>query len=111
MSIESNGGAATTTTRQAAITGALSFSVPDSLEFIDTRPPKTVFGENVFSKAVMKKRLPKAIFKSLMQTIDAGEKLDATVADVRRVGDEGLGGREGRHALHARVLPADRRHG
>ena len=30
----------------------------------------------------MKKRLPKAIYKSLMQTIDAGEKLDSTVADV-----------------------------
>lgn len=45
------------------------------------KSPETVFGENVFSKAVMKKRLPKAIYKSLMETIEAGTKLDGTVAD------------------------------
>ncbi|MEM1303870.1 MAG: glutamine synthetase III, partial [Planctomycetota bacterium] len=51
------------------------------IEFIDTHP-EDVFGENVFSKSEMKKRLPKATFKSLMKTIEAGEKLDASVADV-----------------------------
>ncbi len=41
-----------------------------------------LFGCNVFNKTVMKKRLPKSIFKSLMRTIEDGEKLDPTVADV-----------------------------
>jgi glutamine synthetase len=52
-----------------------------AIEYIDTTP-EALFGTNVFSKSVMKKRLPKAIFKSLMKTIEAGEKLDPTVADV-----------------------------
>lgn len=67
-------------TRQSAIANALSYQAPTSLEFIETTP-EGVFGENVFGKSVMKKRLPKSIYKSLMQTIDAGEKLDETVAD------------------------------
>src|SRR5215831_7217305 len=40
-----------------------------------------LYGSNVFSPAVMKDRLPKTIFKSIMQTIESGAKLDATVAD------------------------------
>jgi glutamine synthetase len=39
------------------------------------------FGLNVFNKAVMKARLPKPVFKSLMTTIDTGSVLDPTVAD------------------------------
>jgi glutamine synthetase len=39
------------------------------------------FGVNVFNKAVMKARLPKPVFKSLMKTIDGGLTLDPTVAD------------------------------
>ncbi|QDT70289.1 Glutamine synthetase [Planctomycetes bacterium MalM25] len=78
----SNGtSSASSSTRQAAIAGALSYSAPAAFEFVNTTP-EDVFGENVFSKAVMKKRLPKAIYKSLMQTIDSGEKLDDTVADI-----------------------------
>ena len=79
MSIETQNNGSSST-RQAAIAGALSYKAPTSFEFIDSTP-ETVFGENVFSKSVMKKRLPKPIFKSLMQTIDAGEKLDPSVAD------------------------------
>src|SRR6516165_1720766 len=41
-----------------------------------------LYGSNVFSPAVMKDRLPKTIFKSIMQTIESGAKLDSTVADV-----------------------------
>jgi glutamine synthetase len=40
------------------------------------------YGSNVFSPGVMKDRLPKTIFKSIMQTIESGAKLDPTVADV-----------------------------
>ncbi|MEM9187191.1 MAG: glutamine synthetase III, partial [Planctomycetota bacterium] len=68
-------------TRQTAISSAISRATPAAIEFIDTHP-EDVFGENVFSKSEMKKRLPKPVFKSLMKTIEAGEKLDPTVADV-----------------------------
>ena len=45
-------------------------------------PMDKLFGVNVFSKAVMKARLPKSVYKSLKQTIDTGSKLDPAVADV-----------------------------
>jgi glutamine synthetase len=44
--------------------------------------PGETFGENVFTKSVMQKRLPKTVFKSLMGTIEHSRPLDPTVADV-----------------------------
>ena len=41
-----------------------------------------VYGTDVFSRRVMRQRLPKEIFKSLIRTIDAGEPLDAQAADL-----------------------------
>ena len=41
-----------------------------------------IFGENVFNEATMKARLPKETFKQLMKTIEGGEKLDPSVANV-----------------------------
>ena len=41
-----------------------------------------LFGADVFSPRVMRKRLPKEIYKSLMQTIEYGEPLDPQVAGV-----------------------------
>jgi len=41
-----------------------------------------VFGENVFSTNVMKQRLPKAAYKSLIKTIESGTPLDVELADV-----------------------------
>ncbi|MFH2057921.1 MAG: glutamine synthetase III [Pseudomonadota bacterium] len=41
-----------------------------------------VFGKNVFSMSVMKKRLPKDIYKSLSKTVENYSTLDAGVADV-----------------------------
>jgi glutamine synthetase len=41
-----------------------------------------LFGANVFTTAVMKDRLPKAVYQSLMKTIEKGERLDTSVADV-----------------------------
>ncbi|HEY2281441.1 MAG TPA: glutamine synthetase III, partial [Streptosporangiaceae bacterium] len=48
----------------------------------ESEAPGDVFGENVFSKSVMQKRLPKLVFKSLMATIEHSQLLDPTVADV-----------------------------
>ena len=87
----SHGGAAAATSggnfngsgaRMAAISAVTNYKpLSPPLNFADT-PAREIFGANVFSKAVMKARLPKPIFKSLCQTIEAGEKLDPAIADV-----------------------------
>lgn len=41
-----------------------------------------IFGSNVFNDAVMKERLPKATYKALQKTIEAGLSLDPAVADI-----------------------------
>jgi len=51
------------------------------LNFHETKPTE-IFGSNVFNEKVMKDRLPKAVYKSLKKTIELGEKLDASIADV-----------------------------
>ena len=43
---------------------------------------KKIFGSNVFNDAVMKERLPKAAYKKMKATIDAGVELDPEVADI-----------------------------
>ena len=42
----------------------------------------SLFGADVFSTRIMRKRLPKEVYRSLMQTIEQGEPLDPQVADV-----------------------------
>src|SRR5580704_6376991 len=63
----------------AAVTNYKPISTP--MNFAET-PSGDLFGSNVFGLSVMEKRLPKAVFKSLKRTIEKGEKLDSTVADV-----------------------------
>src|SRR5262245_19682165 len=46
-----------------------------------TQPGANVFGDNVFSPAVQRQRLPKAVYKQLAETLEAGELLDPTLAD------------------------------
>ncbi|HUP53327.1 MAG TPA: glutamine synthetase III [Longimicrobiales bacterium] len=68
--------------RMAAIAAVTNYrpSAPP-MNFIDT-PAQELFASNVFSKAVMKERLPKPVYKSLMQTIEAGAQLDPSIADI-----------------------------
>jgi glutamine synthetase len=40
-----------------------------------------IFGKNTFGLAEMRARLPKQVFKALMNTVDRGEPLDPSVAD------------------------------
>jgi len=54
------------------ISEPLSFSKLSATEY---------FGANVFNKTVMKARLPKPVFKSLLKTIETGSTLDPSVAD------------------------------
>ncbi|HEU5170214.1 MAG TPA: glutamine synthetase III, partial [Gemmatimonadales bacterium] len=41
-----------------------------------------IFGTDVFSRAVMRQRLPKDVYRSLLRTIDQGEPLDPEIAGV-----------------------------
>ena len=68
--------------RMAAISAVTNWR-PTSppLNFAQT-PARELFGANVFTVAKMKDMLPKPVFKSLMKTIESGEKLDPSVADV-----------------------------
>jgi glutamine synthetase len=68
--------------RLQAITAASNFKPSTApVTFRETFATE-LYGSNVFSPTVMKDRLPKSIYKSVMQTIESGAKLDATVADV-----------------------------
>ena len=46
-----------------------------------TQPGANVFGENVFSTAVQRQRLPKAVYAQLEETLEAGELLEPALAD------------------------------
>ena len=45
-------------------------------------PVDTLYSRDVFSRAVMRQRLPKDIYKRIIGTIDQGASLDPTVADI-----------------------------
>jgi len=66
--------------RLQAITDVEAY-VPPKVSFDITEAPGEIFGENVFSKVVMQKRLPKNVYKSVVATIEHGETLDPQVAD------------------------------
>jgi glutamine synthetase len=55
--------------------------VPPAVSFTTTETPGEIFGENVFSKVVMQKRLPKSVYKSVLATIEHSMPLDPLVAD------------------------------
>src|SRR5262245_32048442 len=70
------------TPRMAAIAAVTNYrSTEPPLDFSAT-PIEAIFASNVFNKSVMKERLPKPVYKALVKTIDAGEKLDPSTADV-----------------------------
>ena len=66
--------------RRQAITDVEAY-VPPIVSFDLSEEPGAIFGENVFSKTVMQKRLPKSVYKSVMATIENGQTLDPLVAD------------------------------
>jgi glutamine synthetase len=41
-----------------------------------------IFGSDTFSRAIMRQRLPKEVYRSLLRTVDRGEPLDPEVASV-----------------------------
>jgi glutamine synthetase len=69
-------------TRQQNVTAAQWSSNGTALGSPDlTVPSNQVFGENVFSPAVQRQRLPKHVFKALQRTLARGEALDTSLAD------------------------------
>jgi glutamine synthetase len=66
--------------RLAAITNVEAY-VPPAISFDPGETPGQIFGSSVFTKAEMQARLPKAVYKSIVATIDKGAKLDPAVAD------------------------------
>jgi glutamine synthetase len=67
--------------RLNAISNVVNYApITKPLSFVET-PAKELFAENVFTTKVMKERLPKAVYKSLMKTIREGKKLDISTAD------------------------------
>jgi glutamine synthetase len=55
--------------------------VPPPISFDPGEAPGEIFGANVFTLAEMRLRLPKAVYKSVVATIEKGAKLDPAVAD------------------------------
>jgi glutamine synthetase len=55
--------------------------VPPAISFVAGETPGEIFGSNVFTKAEMQARLPKAVYKSVVATLENGAKLDPAVAD------------------------------
>src|SRR3954453_15436707 len=46
-----------------------------------TVPTNQIFGTNVFSPAVQRQRLPKAVYQRLQATLSRGESIDTSLAD------------------------------
>ncbi len=68
--------------RLQAIEAVTSYSpISEPLNFSEVSAGE-LFGCNVFSLAVMKTRLPKAVYKSVLATVESGFVLDPSVADV-----------------------------
>lgn len=69
------------TVRTEAIRAINNYKFETTIDFKNSSSID-MFGDNVFSISVMKKRLPKDIFKKVSQTMEEGSRLDASVADV-----------------------------
>jgi glutamine synthetase len=68
--------------RQQNVTAAQWSSNGEALGTLDlTQPENEHFGENVFSVAVQRERLPGNVFDSLQKALESGEAIDAGTAD------------------------------
>ncbi|MCA9953844.1 MAG: glutamine synthetase III [Anaerolineales bacterium] len=68
--------------RLDAISAVINYKpISEPLNFVET-PTSELFASNVFNLGVMKKRLPKPVYKSIMATIQKGAPLDTSTADI-----------------------------
>jgi len=71
-----------TKTRQHNVTAARWAANGAALGAVDlTEPGAAIYGENVFSPAVQKARLPKEVYRKLQATLSRGDALDPALAD------------------------------
>lgn len=68
--------------RLEAIAAVNEYDLSESTDGFSGKPSIELFGINVFSMSVMKRRLPKDIFKSVQKTVEDNKKLDPSIADV-----------------------------
>ncbi len=67
--------------RQSAIQAITTYNPADTgFNFREVKPTQ-IFGCNVFNDKVMRERLPKSVYKSLVKTMRFGEPLDRSIAD------------------------------
>ncbi|HRV91493.1 MAG TPA: glutamine synthetase III [Anaerolineae bacterium] len=66
--------------RLQAIAQTITYKLPTPINYTE-EPTGELFGAHVFSLPVMKERLPKHVYKSLLKTIKDGTPLDITTAD------------------------------
>lgn len=69
-------------TRRDAIRAILEYKPASSGMHFQEEKPTDIYGCNVFNDQVMRERLPKDVYKSLKKTIELGEKLDPSIADI-----------------------------
>ncbi len=68
--------------RLDAISAVINYKpISEPLNFAET-PAQELFASNVFNMGVMKQRLPKPVYKSVMATIQQGAPLDTSTADI-----------------------------
>ncbi|MSX00918.1 MAG: glutamine synthetase type III, partial [Actinobacteria bacterium] len=67
--------------RQNAITSVAKYVTPPAA-LGDRESLSELFGKNVFGRSAMQDRLPKAVYKSVLATIDKAAPLDPSIADV-----------------------------
>lgn len=65
-------------TRHDAVEAVTSYQIP-AKDF--TEPLGRLFGKNVFDLSTMRSRLPKAVYGSVVATIEKGARLDPSIAD------------------------------
>ena len=97
--------------RQHNVTAAQWSPNGGALGAVDlTQPSNYPFGENVFSQAVQRHRLPEGHLQAPAAHARAGRAARPVARRRRRARHEGVGAREGRHPLHPRLPAAHRPH-
>ncbi len=71
-----------TNARTRAVTAVTNYKPNSETLDYNKTPNNEIFGTNVFGSAAMRDRLPKAVYKKVIKTIENGEKLDESVADI-----------------------------
>ena len=93
-----------------AISSIRNWSVTEGRKTTTRARATEVFGSLVFNDEVQQTRLPKPVYQALRAHDHARRAARPVGGRRRRDGDEGLGDRARRHALHALVPAADRHH-